>query len=188
MTKSSVSLVSIFSHATPQVRSLTSFPIAMERPPSQGSILTGTLSPDSLYSELSEVPGTEGYITKPSRPRPDAVPDVLFNPVLDHIRELRHPPAPLLHLGNTSAQPTSKLPWIPHGPSVKTRVPTKIGDLLSPVAAARKCSQEENLLSESSPDLMLVSDRVACVLTLLLTNLDMIFSFHSHTPRQSGMP
>lgn len=188
MMKSLVSLVSIFSHATPQVHSLMGFPIAIERPPSQGSTLTGTLSPDSLYSELSEASGTGGYITKSSRPHPDAVPDVLFSPVLDHVRELRHLPAPLLYLSNTSAQPTFKLAWIPRGPSVKTRAPTRIRNLSSPVEAAKKYSQEENRLNESSPGLMPVSDRVACVLTLLLTNLDMIFSFHSHTPRQNGIP
>ena len=92
--------------------SLTRFPLAMERPPTQGSILTDTSSPDSLF-KLSEASKAKGHTAEPPRARPDTVPDILFSPASDHVRELKHPPAPLLHLGDTPAQPTCKLPRIP---------------------------------------------------------------------------
>jgi len=78
-------------------------PLVMERPPSQGSILTTvTSSPDSLFSKFSEVSEAKVHITRPPRALPDAVPDILISPVLDHVCELKHQPAPLLHLGDTS--------------------------------------------------------------------------------------
>lgn len=83
--------------------SFTSFPLAMERPPSLGSILTDTSLPDSLFSELSDAPEAKVYITKPPRTRPDALPDISFSPALDHTRESKRPLTLLLHPGDASA-------------------------------------------------------------------------------------
>jgi hypothetical protein len=98
------------------------FPLAMERPPSLDSTLTDTSLPDSLFSKLSEASEAESHITgTPLKSidalvrvscskgeSTDALPDILFSPVLDHIRELKHPLAPPFHPGDTSAQPPSK--------------------------------------------------------------------------------
>jgi len=92
---------------------LASFPSVMERPPSQESILTDTSLPDSLFSKFSEVSEVKVHIPRPPRTHPDAVPDILISPALHHVCELKHQPAPLLHLGDTSVQPTYKLPRIP---------------------------------------------------------------------------
>jgi len=107
----------------------TSFPLAMERPPSQESTLTDVSFPDSLFSKHSEDKNSgdseaESHVTELPRTNADALariscskaestndlPDIIFNPVFDHVRELKRPPAPLLHPGDTSAQPTPKLP------------------------------------------------------------------------------
>jgi hypothetical protein len=88
--------------------SLTSFPLVMERPPSRRSTLTDTSAPDSLFSKISEA--SEAQITETSQMRPDPVPGFLFSPVLDHVRELKHPPAPLLHLGDNQHSPPASYP------------------------------------------------------------------------------
>ena len=90
--------------------SLKSFPLATGRPPSQGSVLIDTSSPDPPPPKLSEVSEAKGHITKPSRTRLDAVPDISISPALDHVRKLERRPAPPLHLGDTSVQPAPKLP------------------------------------------------------------------------------
>jgi len=115
---------------------LAIFPLVMERPPSQGSILTDTSSPDSLFSKFSEVSEAKVHTTRPSRTLPDAVPDILFSPVLDHVCELKHQPAPLLHLGDTSVQPAYKLPRIL--PWILSRIVPRT--FLSPPRPARRPS------------------------------------------------
>jgi len=70
--------------------SLKSLPLAMERPPSQGSILVDTSLPGPSFSKLSEVSEAKGHITKLPGTRPDAVPDILISPALGHVRELEH--------------------------------------------------------------------------------------------------
>jgi len=138
----------------------TSFPLAMRRPPSQESTLADVSFSGSLFSKLSEDSEAGSHFTELLRTNADALtriscskgestddlPDIIFNPVFDHVRELKHPPAPLLHPGDTSVQPTPKLPqmrfldplrpaWRPplgHAP----RVPTGTRGLPSRMAAA----------------------------------------------------
>ena len=164
-----------------------SFPLAMERSPSQESDIS--LS-DSLFTKISEASEARSHITEPPLTSTDtlariscseggstdALPDNLVNP-LGHTRELNRPLAPLLHPSDTSAQPTFKLPRISfldprylarrppfgHSPSVTTRALTGARDLSSPTATAEQRSQAWRLLNESSPGLILVSDRATCV-------------------------
>lgn len=86
----------------------------MERPPSQGSTHTETSLPDSLFSKLSE---TGTHITESPRTSTEAlgrdsfskdessaiIPDISLSPASGRVRELRHPPALPLHLGDTLA-------------------------------------------------------------------------------------
>ena len=103
---------------------LTSFPLAMKRPPSQESTLTDTSLPDSLFSKLSEASEAESHITEPPRTSADvparascskgestdALPDIFFSPALDRIRELKHPLAPLLRPGDHQRSPPPSYP------------------------------------------------------------------------------
>ena len=172
---------------------LTSFPLAMRRPPSQESTLTDVSFPDSLFFGLSEASEAESHVTEPLRTSTDAptrvscskgesadaLPDIFFNPTLDHIRESKCPLAPLLHLGDISTQPTSRLPQIPfldpprpiqrplpdHAPSVTTRVLTGTRYLPSPVAATEQRSKVWCRLNKNSPGPILVSDHAIRVVT-----------------------
>lgn len=144
-------------------------PSAMGRPSSQDSTLTDTSLPDSLFSNLSGSSVAGSYITELLRTSTDALPlasclkgesvdalpDILFGPAWDPIRELKHPPAPPSHLCDASEQPTSKLPRIlfldPQYParrlplgrvlSAITRAPTGTGCFPSPVEVAGQFSQ-----------------------------------------------
>jgi len=80
-----------------------SFPLAMDRPPSQGSTLTDTSTRDSLFSKLS---GAESSVTELAQTSTEALaqashskdgktddfPDSFFSRVPDHVRELKHSP------------------------------------------------------------------------------------------------
>ena len=193
----------------------TSFPLAMERPPSQESTLTDVSFPDSLFTKFSEDSEAETHVIEMSPtnadalPRiscskaesTDALPDILFGPVLDQVRELKHPLALLLYSGDTSAQPTPKLPQMrfldplrparrpPLGraPSVKTRVPTGTRELPSQMAAAEQPSQAWRMFNKNSLGPILVSDRATRV--FLVDQSGHVFrSCHSCTSRQKGIP
>ena len=168
---------------------LMSFPLATKHPPNQES---DDSLPDSLFSKLSEASEARSHITEPpltstdtlarvscsKDESTDALPDNFFN-LLGHARELKCPLTPLLHLGDTSAQPTSTLPRIQfldhrhparrppldHSPSVITRALTGARDSSSPAAAAEQRSQARRPLNESSPGLILVSNRATRVQT-----------------------
>jgi len=187
----------------------------MERPPSQESTLTDVSFPDSLFTKNSEdseaetpaielSPTNADALTRISCSKAestDAPPDIFFGPVLDHVRELKHPLAPLLYRGDTSAQPTPKLPRmrfldpprparrppLGHAPSVKTRVPTGTRELQSQMAAAEQHSQAWRMFNKNSPGPILVSDRATGV--LLVDQSGHVFrSCHSCTSRQKGTP
>ena len=98
---------------------LTSFPLAMIRPPSQESTPTDVSSPDSLFSKISEVSEAESPITEPPRKSTDAlawdshsrggITDAL---PADHVCELKQRPAPPSQLADTLTLDTSQLPLI----------------------------------------------------------------------------
>lgn len=152
--------------------SLTSSPSAVGCPPSHGSTFTGTSLPDPLSSKPSEASETESHVTEPPWTSTGALLDTLFSPALDHVRELKPPPALPLHLGDTSAQPTSKVPQIPTG----------TGKFPSPVAVAERLLRIWCLLSEGSLGLILVSDGIASVFIRLLTNSHVIFTISTVAP------
>jgi len=161
----------------------------MRRPPSQESTLTDASFPDSLFSGLSEASEAETHVTEPLRTSTDAptrvscskgesadaLPDIFFNPTLDHIRESKRPPAPLLYRGDTSAQPTPELPQMrfldPPRPARRPppghapRVPTGTRDLPNQMAAAEQHLKVWCLFNKSSPGPILVSDRATRVVT-----------------------
>ena len=135
-----------------------SFLLGMERPPSQESTLTDVSLSDSLFSKLSENSEAESHVVEllPTKAESaGALPDTPFSPVLDHVRELKRPPAPLLYPRDTSTQPTPKLPQMKfldplrparrpqlgHVPPAKTRVPTGTRDLPIQMAAVKQHSQ-----------------------------------------------
>lgn len=72
--------------------SLTSAPLTMDRPPSQGSIFTDSSTSDSLFSILSaaESATTELACWKWKGGDTDALTNALFGPASDHARELKH--------------------------------------------------------------------------------------------------
>jgi len=161
----------------------------MERPPSQESTLTDVSFPDSLFTKFSEDSEAETPVIELSPTNADALtriscskaestdapPDIFFGPVLDHVRELKHPLAPLLYRGDISAQPTPKLPQMrfldPPRPAQRPpaghapRVPTGTRDLPNQMAAAEQHSQAWRLLNKNSLGPILVSDHATRVLT-----------------------
>ena len=193
--------------------SLTNLALARKRASSQDSILTdGSSLPDSLPSKLE----TKSHITVPTvtstdslapascskGESTDALPDQLLSPTLDDpARELKRPLASPLCLCNTSTQPTSKLPRTPfldpqrparrsllcHGSSATTRVYIRTRYSPCPVVATEQSSQTWCLLSENSPGLIQVSDYVARMFILLLTNSDTIFAVSTAVAHGRGV-
>ena len=193
----------------------TSFLLAMERPPSQESTLTDVSFPDSLFTKISEDSEAETHVIElpltnadaltriscSKAESTDALPDTFSGPVLDQVRELKRPLAPLLYSGDTSAQPTPKLPQmrfldplrparrppLGHAPSAKTRVLTGTRELPSQIAAAEQHSQAWRPFNKNSLGPILVSYRATRV--LLVDQPGHVFrSCHSCTSRQKAIP
>jgi len=184
----------------------TSFPLVMERPPSQESTLTDVSFPDSLFTKISEdseaeTPTNADALTRINCSKAestDPLPDIFFGPVLDHVRELENPLAPLFYRGDTSTQPTPKLPQMrfldPPRPARRPppghapRVPTGTRDLPNQMTAAEQHSQAWRMFNKNSPGPVPVSDRATRAMFLVDQSRHVFRSCHSCTSRQKGIP